>query len=59
MRDDMDLNAGTIVEGQDLQSVGDQFFEFALQIASGMPTASEKLGIGDNEFVPWTVGPTL
>jgi altronate hydrolase len=59
MRDDMDLNAGTIVEGQDLQSVGDEFFEFALQVASGMPTASEKLGIGDNEFVPWTVGPTL
>jgi altronate hydrolase len=55
----MDLNAGTIVEGQDLQSVGDEFFEFALQVASGMPTASEKLGIGDNEFVPWTVGPTL
>lgn len=59
MRDDMDLNAGTIVEGQDLQSIGDEFFEFALQVASGMPTASEKLGIGDNEFVPWTVGPTL
>lgn len=59
MSEDMDLNAGTILEGKDLQSVGDEFFDFALQVASGQKTCSEKLGIGDHEFVPWTVGPTL
>ena len=59
LRDDMDLNAGTVIEGDDLQTVGDQFFEFALKVASGERTASERLGIGDHEFIPWTVGPTL
>ncbi len=59
MPDDMDLNAGTVLEGEDLQSVGDRFFEFALKVASGQKTLSEKMGIGDHEFVPWTVGPTL
>jgi len=57
--EDMDLNAGVVLEGEDLQSVGDRFFEFALEVASGRKTSSEQLGIGDHEFVPWTVGPTL
>jgi altronate hydrolase len=59
MREDMDLNAGEIVDGRSVQEVGDEFFEFALRVASGQKTASELLGMGDNEFVPWTVGPTL
>ena len=59
MSEDMDLNAGVVLEGQDLQSVGDEFFEFALQVASGTKTCSERQGIGDHEFIPWTVGPTL
>jgi len=59
MREDMDLNAGEIAEGQSVEAVGDEFFEFALRVASGQKTASELLGMGDNEFVPWTVGPTL
>ncbi len=59
MREDMDLDAGGILTGQSVESVGDQFFEFALQVASGERTASERLGFGDHEFVPWTVGPVL
>ncbi len=59
MDEDMDLDAGPIVNGESVETVGDRFFEFALKIASGQQTASEKLGLGDNEFVPWTVGPTL
>lgn len=59
MREDMDLNAGEITAGQSVEAVGDDFFEFALRVASGQKTASESLGMGDNEFVPWTVGPTL
>ena len=59
LHEDMDLNAGEIAEGRGVAEVGDEFFEFALRVASGQPTASERLGIGDNEFVPWTVGPTL
>lgn len=57
--DDMDLNAGVVLEGEDLQTVGDRFFEFTLRVASGQKTCSEKLGLGDHEFIPWTVGPTL
>ncbi len=57
--EDMDLNAGVVLEGTDLQVVGDHFFEFALEVASGKKTCSEQLGIGDHEFIPWTVGPTL
>ncbi len=59
LREDMDLNAGVVIDGQDLQTVGDQFFEYALRVASGEKTASEVLGFGDHEFVPWTVGPTV
>jgi altronate hydrolase len=59
LNEDMDLDAGPIVRGVPVETVGDAFFEFALEVASGRKTASEKLGLGDNEFVPWTVGPTL
>ena len=59
MKGDMDLNAGTINEGDSVEAVGEQFFEFALNVASGKKTCSEQLGMGDHEFVPWTVGPVL
>ena len=59
MQEDMDLNAGSVIDGADLQSVGDDFFQFALEVASGRKTCSEKLDVGDHEFVPWTVGPVL
>ena len=59
LHEDMDLNAGTILEGEDVDTVVDRFFEYALQVASGEKTCSEKLGLGDHEFTPWTVGPTV
>ena len=57
--DDMDFNAGRIVEGQSLEQVGFELFQDLLATASGKQTCSEKLGIGDEEFVPWLVGPVL
>lgn len=59
MRDDMDLNAGEAIDGKSIEQLGEEFFEFALKVASGEHTASERNGFGDHEFVPWTVGPTL
>jgi altronate hydrolase len=59
MEEDMDINAGVILEGTPLAEVGQQIFEEILAVASGKKTKSELLGIGDEEFVPWTVGPTL
>jgi altronate hydrolase len=59
MREDMDFNAGSVIEGHSLQSVGHELFVRLLAAASGEKTCSEQLGIGDEEFVPWLVGPVL
>ena len=53
----MDINCGVIVDGTDsVESVGEQIFERIIAIASGDMSASESLGYGNNEFVPWLVG---
>ena len=59
MSDDMDIDAGTVVTGRSVEQVGAQIFEEILAVASGQKTKSELHGLGDEEFVPWTVGPTL
>lgn len=59
MIDDMDLNAGEILSGRSVADVGREIFEEVLAVASGKQTKSEIQGIGDEEFVPWTVGPVL
>ena len=59
MEADMDINAGTILEGETVAQVGERIFEEIIAVASGKQTKSEQLGIGDDEFVPWTVGPVL
>ncbi len=57
--DDMDFNAGQVIEGRSVAEVGHDLFLELLKTASGEPTCSERLGIGDEEFVPWLVGPML
>ncbi|MDX1970454.1 MAG: altronate dehydratase family protein [Planctomycetaceae bacterium] len=57
MIDDMDINAGTILEGATIEEVGREIFEDVIAVASGKPTKSEAQGIGDEEFHPWTWGP--
>ena len=59
MPDDMDFNAGRVVEGLSVQQAGKELFLQLLDTASGRQTCSERLGIGDEEFVPWLVGPML
>jgi altronate hydrolase len=59
MIDDMDLNAGTILEGESVESVGRRLFELILESASGTKTKSEQQGVGEEEFAPWHIGPTL
>ncbi|MBS0208391.1 MAG: altronate dehydratase [Planctomycetes bacterium] len=59
MRDDMDINAGVILEGTPVADVGRQIFETILAVASGQPTKSEQHGYGDEEFAPWSIGPVL
>lgn len=59
LTDDMDINAGRILDGSTVDDVGKEVFDEILAVASGRPTKSESLGIGDEEFVPWTIGPVL
>ena len=60
MEDDMDLNAGTIIDGREtVQEVGKRLFDQILRVASGESTKSESQGMGDEEFAPWMLGPTL
>ena len=59
MQDDMDLDAGPILEGESVESVGRRLFERILEVAGGELTKSERIGVGEEEFAPWTIGPTL
>ena len=59
MRDDMDLDAGPILNGKSIEEVGTEIFEEVLAVASGKQTKSEAQGIGDEEFCPWTAGPVF
>jgi altronate hydrolase len=59
MIDDMDVNAGVVLEGRPVEEVGRQIFEEILAVASGKKTKSELSGVGEEEFAPWSIGPTL
>jgi altronate hydrolase len=59
MESDMDINAGVVLEGTPLYDVGKQIFEEILAVASGKKTKSELSGVGEEEFAPWSIGPTL
>ncbi len=56
---DMDMDAGSILEGEPVEAVGMRLFDMILDVASGAPTKSEHQGVGEEEFAPWTIGPTL
>jgi len=58
MTDDIDINAGTILDGTEtVEQVGQRIFEKIISVASGEKTKSELAGIGDEEFAPWFIGP--
>jgi len=60
MEEDMDINAGTILDGvETVEQVGQRIFEKIIAVASGEKTKSELAGIGDEEFAPWQLGPTF
>lgn len=56
---DMDFDAGPILQGESVEHAGRRMFELILNVASGEPTRSEQGGIGEEEFHPWHIGPTL
>jgi altronate hydrolase len=59
MIDDMDVNAGKVLEGAPLEEVAAELFELVIAVASGQPSKSEAQGVGETEFNPWNLGGTL
>jgi altronate hydrolase len=58
MRENMDVNAGRIADGEaTLEEVGEEIFQLLLRVASGERTAAERFG--HREFVPWRIGPVM
>jgi altronate hydrolase len=60
MNDDMDINAGSIVDGTaSVEEVGKGIFRTILSVASGEETKSESMDYGEEEFVPWHIGTVM
>ena len=60
MEDDMDVNCGTILDGDEsLQACGKRIFDLMLRVASGEKTKSEQFDFGAAEFAPWVLGATM
>ncbi len=58
MNDDMDVNAGQIVDGTStVREIGMEIYRHVVRTASGERTKSEILG--HREFVPWRIGPVV
>jgi altronate hydrolase len=59
LEDDMDINAGRVLEGSSLDEVAEELFERMISVASGLPSKSEVQGVGEAEFQPWFLGGVL
>ena len=60
MEEDMDINCGTILDGdENVQDCGQRIFDLMLKTASGQPTKSESFDFGGAEFAPWVLGATM
>ena len=59
MSDDMDLNAGSILEGVPMDQIAGELMDLVIAVASGQRTKSEAQRIGELEFVPWQAGAML
>jgi len=56
MADDIDIDCSPVLDGMSVAEAGRMIFDALLATASGDPTKSEALGVGDFEFVPWQLG---
>lgn len=60
MTDDMDINCGSILDGDEsLPEAAARIYAALLSTASGKPTKSEELGFGEEEFQPWILNAVL
>jgi altronate hydrolase len=60
MKDDMDVDCGTIATGEEsIEQKGEEIIDYLLEVASGRRSKSEELGYGGAEFVPWHIGAVM
>jgi arabinonate dehydratase len=60
MRDDIDIDCGSIVSGEaTIEEKGAEILDYLLEVASGRQSKSEELGYGGAEFVPWQIGAVM
>jgi altronate hydrolase len=59
MTDDMDLDAGRVLAGTDMEEVATELLDLTVAVASGQPSKSEAQGVGEAEFCPWSLGGNL
>lgn len=59
MSDDVDVDCGTVLDGQTLDQVGGEILDCLLRVASGEKSKSETHDYGRHEFVPWQIGAVL
>ena len=59
MKNDMDINCGTILENNSIESLGDTIYDHIIKISSGEHSKSELLDFGDEEFIPWIPSPVM
>lgn len=60
MSEDMDINCGTIIDGDEtVEQCGQRIFEMILRVASGDRTLSEEMDFGQSEFAPWILGAVI
>jgi altronate hydrolase len=56
MADDMDFDAGRVLEGTSLEIAASELLHLLVAVASGKPSRSEAQGVGEAEFSPWQRG---
>jgi altronate hydrolase len=59
MADDMDLDAGRVLQGASLEELAAELLDLVVAVASGQPSKSEAQGVGEAEFSPWSLGGML
>lgn len=59
LADDIDFDAGPVLAGRSIPELGEQLLDLIVATASGEATASEELGVGAEEIIPWRTGAVM
>ncbi len=59
LADDIDIDASGVLCGKSYYVMTKEIYKYFIKVANGYKTASERLGIGREEFLPWYLGQTL